>query len=739
MKKSVITIFITFLTFNLYSNEIGFKDFEIYKSVNDAHTLTVKDMNGDGLPDFLYVDNIAAQISIHYQLSKKEEELYKKEIAENLKEENINQLSFNTKFKNRPFITEKTVLSMVVGDFSNDKKNDIAFLSSTGEVIVSHQDKIYSFEKKQIFQITEPHQSQYSLSSADMNGDKLDDLVVLTQKEILIFYQNKKGELDEAISFSYSVKSPLGIECADYNGDGKKDILLVTTGGSNQIHIRFQDNNGEMGPEYSINYPNFHFLTSKNIFPKTKGDEIISSRANAKILFIDHIVEALNTDSPSPAIYSLPKEAKSYKKSFWIEDWNGDKKDDILVTDSEYPSSIIFTANKESLGQYRVFPSFKGISKIKSLKDKTLFYSSEEKSIGWIEKNKVEKSFPQLLPIDKSIEGFDVVDDRVFILAKNIDKYELIEGSFDSKNSFKEISTLSIEEFNNTPYDMLVDDFNGDGKIDILLFISYEPAQFYFQTKDKSLKQFSIKLQTVQTLFRDITSEKISYLDFNKDGKKQFYLSLKNIIRLISFENGDFQIKNQWNALSTQSDLTNVSISTFNGKKQLVSFDKTTKSLLEFDYINNKDVKATPINLSEVLKIETHDFNEDKKSEILFVSTDSIAILDSKNRGFTLKNILTYTLPNPKSISSILGIATFNGLKVVSIDGARNFIEFFNLTDKELSFSIRFKIFETKSYRGEDSLTSEEPREMQMFDLDKDGKSDIVLLLHDKILIYYQE
>ncbi|MBN2693422.1 VCBS repeat-containing protein [bacterium] len=740
MNRLLLSILITVLTVSTISaNDIGFKDFEIYKSIEDAHTLTVKDMNGDSLPDFLYVDNKSAQISILYQLSKKDEERYKKEIRENLKEENINQLSFNTKFKNIPFITERTVLSIAIGDFSNDKKNDIAFLSSTGEVIIAHQDKPYSFEKKQIFQVNEPHQSLYSLAASDMNGDKLDDLVVLTKKDILILYQNKKGELSEPISFSYSVKSPLGIECADYNGDGKDDILLVTTGGSNQLHVRFQEDSGEMGPEYSVNYPNFHFLTSKDIFPKIKGDEILSSRANAKIVFIDHIVEASQTDTPSPAIYSLPTDAKSYKKTVWIGDLNGDKKNDILVSDSEYPSSILFTANKESLGQYKLYPSFKGISKIKSTKDKIFLYSSEEKSIGWLDKNRVEKTFPQLLPINKSIEGFDIIDDKIFILAKNDESYELIEGSFDSKNSFKEISTTKIEEFNNTPYEIMIDDFNSDGKYDLLLFISYEPAQFFFQTEDKKLKPFAIKSQTVQTLFKNITSDKISYFSVNGDKEKHFFLSLKNIIREISFENGDFQIKNQWNGTTTQSDLTNVIISTFNGKTKLASFDKTTKSFIEFDYNNNKNIETTAINLSEVLQIESQDLNRDKKTEIIFISSDSVAVLDSKNRGYSLKNILTYTLPNPKSISSIVGVATFNKLKVVSIDGARNFVEFYNLTEKDLSFAIRFKIFETKSYRGDDALASEEPREMQIFDMDKDGKTDILLLVHNKILIYYQE
>jgi len=53
---------------------------------------------------------------------------------------------------------------------------------------------------------------------------------------------------------------------------------------------------------------------------------------------------------------------------------------------------------------------------------------------------------------------------------------------------------------------------------------------------------------------------------------------------------------------------------------------------------------------------------------------------------------------------------------------------------------MRFKVFEEKNYRDGDkrSATSVEPRDLEIADVTGDGKSDLVTLIHDRIIIYPQ-
>ena len=53
----------------------------------------------------------------------------------------------------------------------------------------------------------------------------------------------------------------------------------------------------------------------------------------------------------------------------------------------------------------------------------------------------------------------------------------------------------------------------------------------------------------------------------------------------------------------------------------------------------------------------------------------------------------------------------------------------------------RFKLFEQKKYRGGDTQgeASVEPREMKIADVTGDGKKDMVIVIHDRIIVYPQD
>ena len=57
--------------------------------------------------------------------------------------------------------------------------------------------------------------------------------------------------------------------------------------------------------------------------------------------------------------------------------------------------------------------------------------------------------------------------------------------------------------------------------------------------------------------------------------------------------------------------------------------------------------------------------------------------------------------------------------------------------DQELVPAITFKIFERKTFRNAGDLI--EPRDMAIGDVDGDGRADMVLIVHDRVLVYRQD
>ena len=55
----------------------------------------------------------------------------------------------------------------------------------------------------------------------------------------------------------------------------------------------------------------------------------------------------------------------------------------------------------------------------------------------------------------------------------------------------------------------------------------------------------------------------------------------------------------------------------------------------------------------------------------------------------------------------------------------------------DLAPGLAFKVFEQKSFRDVDELI--EPRDLAVGDVTGDGRADLVLIVHDRVLVYRQD
>jgi hypothetical protein len=57
--------------------------------------------------------------------------------------------------------------------------------------------------------------------------------------------------------------------------------------------------------------------------------------------------------------------------------------------------------------------------------------------------------------------------------------------------------------------------------------------------------------------------------------------------------------------------------------------------------------------------------------------------------------------------------------------------------DKDLVHALTFRVFERKNFRNVGDMI--EPRDLALGDVDGDRRTDIVLIVHDRVLIYRQD
>ena len=121
---------------------------------------------------------------------------------------------------------------LAIGDINNDGMNDI-IIGTTNGINYENDLKIFVFYQNNQGGLHPPINYSYStlypgicsMTIADVNNDKLNDVIIGYNEKIGIFFQNSAGLLDPIQSI-YSGAGVDGTKCGDLNNDGLLDIVV---------------------------------------------------------------------------------------------------------------------------------------------------------------------------------------------------------------------------------------------------------------------------------------------------------------------------------------------------------------------------------------------------------------------------------------------------------------------------------------------------------------------------------
>ncbi len=177
--------------------------------------LTVGDVNGDGIPDLVTANYTGNTVSV---LLGKGDGTFSKALT--------NQVG-------------ASAYSVVLGDFNGDGKIDIAVslqLSSSGEIGVLLGNGNGTFQR--VISST-TGTGPTGLVAADFNGDGKLDVAVGSEgtgsgDTLCLLLGKGDGTFQPPVNFTVG-KDPINTVSADFNGDGKADLAVMSYGGANFI------------------------------------------------------------------------------------------------------------------------------------------------------------------------------------------------------------------------------------------------------------------------------------------------------------------------------------------------------------------------------------------------------------------------------------------------------------------------------------------------------------------------
>ena len=735
------------------AESFGFRPLEIYKLDPRMSAVLVKDIDGDKVDDILVVNNARSRIDLL---------LSTKGVPGDEPKADTNQVPSDRRMRLKSLPVNKAIVSLATGDFNGDGRPDLVCYGTPAELIVVLNQGNGNFGAPRRITVGEAVERSTNLAVGDLNRDGKDDIALLAAGEVVTVIQGAAGKLGEPERIPHTAQNPWLLKVLDLDGDGGDDLIVLDTIGEESIRVRFNIEGGKLGPEQRMGAESPRAIAFADLDGK-KGSEVLTienQSGRAKVLKLDDAEEDDAQRRARLLFFPLPK-GDLRGRSIAAGDLDGDGKLDVVATDPSGAQFFVYMQGKDGLGAGQTYPGLVGGRTVKlgdldgDGRAEVVVFSLTEKEIGLSRYADGRLGFPTPLPIagePVALELADLNGDKtpeVLYVVRTTDKegtdaYTLKALSRDKSGTFFPYrwgaeDGVALKGLNGAPPALRAVDLNADGQPDILVFNAYGPPVLLLGRAGEAP-------MAAPGGVGQLANAKPEGVGLPAKGAAGLLVAQNTYARSVLLEKaGQWSIKDQYNAGRPGATIGGVAALDLDGDGdiEVVLYDKAGKNLL---FLDKKEGSYRPGGILHVGAIDFQgflvgDFDGDGKDDLLMAGTDKFGVVLGSKRGQRLRVLASYETNRKDGQLTDLIAGDLNGdgqPDVLFSDTAEHFLEIATFAKgSELERALAFKIFEQKSFRNR--AADGEPRDMALGDVDGDGKTDIVLLVHDRVLIYRQD
>jgi hypothetical protein len=520
---------------------------------------------------------------------------------------------------------------LVLGDFNGDGKPDIA-ISGDGQVSVLINNGNGTFKSPVNYNLSGNIQA---IAAADLNGDGRLDLVVPsggTSATISVLLGNGDGSFGNPIEYTSNLLSiySTSIAVADLNADGKLDLALTDSDGSaNAVGIVLGNGDGTFRSPPLLYSAGLlpAALVSLDVNGDGKPDLAVAGGYGVLSYFsLTTLINQGDGTFPNPKSYPVLQ----FPYSAALADFNGDGHVDIATTSFQTGEVSVLLGIGDGTFQAPV-DSFTGQSP-------TAIAAGDFNGDGIV---------------DLVVADSNPTAQLLSTLIGNGD------GTFQNNISQNLPSNL---------WSVAVGDFNGDGKLDVAAVIDGTNAVSIFLGQGDGSFDAPVQYPTGPMLLSP-PYHNVLVADFNGDGKLDLAAATDNgIAVLLGNGNGTFQpFTLVPSLLSYDPGDELLALADMNGDGNADVVKATQTGLINVA-LGNRDgtfQQAQAFQIPSILNTESAvvgDFNGDGKPDLAFASqsSDVVTILFANGDG-TFSGHIEYAAPSVSNNVNFMLAADFNG------------------------------------------------------------------------------
>jgi hypothetical protein len=736
----------------------------------------VADINQDGLNDLVLINNRKARVDI--LLQKSDYAGPDDFIADPDDEEDINDIygkEKNWRFKRASYSLDFKVTSLIVTDMNQDGRSDMVYYSSNGLYIAYQESTDRDREPAEPqwgtplrIDISDGRGNAHALRSGDLNHDGYQDVALLADDGIYVILQDGSRGLDKPVKYYSEGAKLLFLDTADIDGDEREDIVLLTTAPEYPVVIRYQNQAGRFGPQQRYRFPTPRALRLRQLHDPGRHHLVSVSQQSGRVV-VSALTDQTRQEDLPVLTYPLPKTEKGDNRDIVTGDLDGDSILDVVVTDPDRAEFLLFRGDQDmGLEGPEHFPGFKDMRKLcvgnleESGRDAVIALSVDEKLIGISRLQKGRLSFPKTVDIEGSPLAMDVADvngdgklDLAYISKEKKDQDDLYllrtVTSVGSPTAAAGVA-LELEDLEDPPLDIRIADIDHDGRADVLIVRPYGPLHLIRQPEQDTFIELSDDKDMHAGLMTNIFPNTLALAPLGPNGSDAALVTQKNFSRALWFdEKKGWQVIDQYQSARHDSNLTtSIAGSIFEDTKvKILSYDSARGKIMimakstDGTYRTDKEIDAGSV---KARKMRIGCFGGGQSDSLLLAGANKLVLVPVSVRARILREIATFESDIKDARLGPLEVGDLNRdgkSEIALLDQKRHHVEILTFDEEaKLVAALKFKVFEAP--RGVEQEygkgnTAREPRGLLIGDVTGDGCDDLILLVHDRLIIYPQD
>ncbi len=745
--------------------------------------ITTGDFNADGRLDMAIVNNRKSRIEVHLQRAASRLDDPAQSAAPSRGQ--ANELPPSAWFDRVDIPLRQRVSAIASHDVDADRKTDILFAGDGGEFVVLRQTDDGTFHELARSRVFGLSATKDGLRIADVTGAPGGgpEVVTLVNGRVRVYPITNQGRLGEYVELGAndgSREQIVAVYAADFTGDGLKAVLAAVPDNAFPIRLWAQESASgsstrRLGPE--LRFESAPLRDAQPVAFKNRAGESLAviERSTNRVMVYDFVTETIEPASEGRSgatvaerdvqaeILALPG-AGSGARSVVVADVTDNGLDDLVTLDAQGNATLLFSQRRgEPVRTAQRFSTFKNPKGVAAGQWdgagplEVFVLSEDEKTVGVSAFEGDRLSFPQ--PITLATAGatpqalayvnLGTDDAPRPALAVVVElRREVFLELHEPASANHASRAVKLDGVRRAPSSVIPADVDQDGAIDLLLLTPGEPmvmvqgasgegADDLKVLTDKQMPQFGL----VQAAGPDNTS----LFDIDGDGKRELLIADANFVRAARFDaTGGWRVVEQVTDPERRASFTALAIVDDARGQLMLAADRASRRVVVF----RRDdagawMAADRVRVSgvEPQSIYAGAFSGDGQPNVMVLSNDAIGIVRLGGERIAMEPVASWRADSDKRLDHDLEDGDLNSdgyTDLVVLDAGEKMASILTFTkERQLLLATEFEVFQTRLFEQE-RQSDLQPSQTFIVDLTGDGADDLVIVVHDRVIIYPQ-